>query len=210
MRILPYAAKKCIIYIEMIVHIITSKNNLDKTIPYLRRVVDTVHQKKSELARDWIEPAYIRYSQKNENVGENRPPVNWKAVQKENLEAIAKAEVIIAETSEPSFGVGYQVAYAVQLKKPVLILRRLGSNTDGFASGIDNINVKYQEYEDDNLEEIVESFLNENEISTKDMRFNFFIDRQIHNYLRWAALKTGKTKAEILRELVKSEIEKKD
>ena len=42
------------------------------------------------------------------------------------------------------------------------------------------------------------------------MRFNFFIDRPIYNYLRWAALKTNKTKAEILRELVQREIENKD
>jgi predicted DNA-binding protein len=53
-------------------------------------------------------------------------------------------------------------------------------------------------------------FLEDNNISTKDMRFNFFIDRPIYNYLRWAALRTGKTKAEILRELVQREIKNKD
>ena len=57
---------------------------------------------------------------------------------------------------------------------------------------------------------MVEKFLNENDIQSKDMRFNFFIDRKIYNYLRWAAFKTGKTKAEILRDLVQNEIEKQD
>ena len=42
------------------------------------------------------------------------------------------------------------------------------------------------------------------------MRFNFFIDRKIYNYLRWASFKTGKTKAEILRDLVENEIEKQE
>ncbi|SRR6266542_5486467 len=189
----------------MIVHLITSKKNLDQTIPYLRRITTAIHNNESTIARDWIEPAYVRYS--NESKGVKRSPVDWKAVQKDNLEAIAKADVVIAEATETGFGIGYQVAYAVQLKKPVLILRKEDANTDSFASGVDNVNVRYREYDEKTLEKLVESFLEENDISTKDMRFNFFIDRPIYNYLRWSSLKTGKTKAEVLRELVQREID---
>lgn len=189
----------------MIVHLITSKKNLDQTIPYLRRIVNAIHEKESILARDWIEPAYIRYSK--ESQGAKRPPVDWKSVQKDNLEAIAKADVIITEATETGFGIGYQVAYALQLKKPVLILRNANANLDSFASGLDNVNVTYREYDENTLEKYVEAFLSENDISTKDMRFNFFIDRPIYNYLRWASLKTGKTKAEVLRALVQKEID---
>jgi nucleoside 2-deoxyribosyltransferase len=191
----------------MIVHLITSKKNLDQTIPYLRRIVTAIHNKESTLARDWIEPALVRYSKESKE-GAKRPPVNWKAVQKDNLEAIAKADVIIAEATETGFGIGYQVAYAVQQKKPVLILRNESANRDSFASGVDNVNVIYREYDEKTLEKYVEDFLDENDISTKDMRFNFFIDRPIYNYLRWSSLKTGKTKAEVLRELVQKEIDK--
>jgi predicted DNA-binding protein len=56
----------------------------------------------------------------------------------------------------------------------------------------------------------VSQFLEQNHIENKDLRFNFFIDRQIYNYLRWASFKTGKTKAEILRELVLHDIERQD
>ena len=79
-----------------------------------------------------------------------------------------------------------------------------------FAQGVVDGWVRHEEYTDTTVERILKQFLAENDISTKDMRFNFFIDRPIYNYLRWAALKTGKTKAEILRELVQHEIEKKD
>lgn len=192
----------------MIVHLITSKKSLGETLPYLRRIITAIHNKESSLARDWVEPAYVRYARQANDT--KRPPVDWKAVQKDNLEAIAKADVIIAEATVPGFGVGYQVAYAVQLKKPVLILRHIDANKDSFASGIDNVNVQYKEYDDETLEKVIGDFLDENDISTKDMRFNFFIDRPIYNYLRWSALKTGKTKAEILRELVQNEIEKKN
>ena len=192
----------------MKVHLITSKDNLDKTIEPLRRIIKAVHSKDSTLARDWVEPAYIRYFEQSK--GAKRPPVDWKTVQRDNMEAIAKADVIIAEATQTGFGVGYQLAYAVQQKKPVLILRSSDANPDSFASGLDDVNVKYFEYDDSNLEKIVSDFLDENEIAVKDMRFNFFIDRPIYNYLRWTALRTGRTKAEVLRELVQREIEKKD
>lgn len=192
----------------MIIHLITAKNNLDKTIPYLRRLVVAAHAKEHTFARDWIEPAFVRYSKQSQ--GRERQPVDWKSVQRENIEAIAKADVVIAEATQAGFGVGYQVASAVQQKKPVLILRHVSADKDSFASGVDNVNVTYKEYDDETLESVVDSFLEEHDVQLKDMRFNFFIDRQIYNYLRWSALKTGKTKAEILRELVQQEIEKKD
>ena len=62
--------------------------------------------------------------------------------------------------------------------------------------------MRYREYNNDNLEDIIRQFLTDNDVKAKDLRFNFFLDRQIYNYLRWASLKTGKAKAKILRELV--------
>ena len=75
-------------------------------------------------------------------------------------------------------------------------------------TGLDNALVRYREYNNDNLEDIIRQFLTDNDVKAKDLRFNFFLDRQIYNYLRWASLKTGKTKAKILRELVMKEINK--
>jgi hypothetical protein len=77
-----------------------------------------------------------------------------------------------------------------------------------FVSGVPSSNATFKTYNDKNVSGIIKKFLKENDIQAKDMRFNFFIDRPIYNYLRWAAYKTGKTKAEILRELVSKEIEK--
>lgn len=55
---------------------------------------------------------------------------------------------------------------------------------------------------------IVKEFLEENVIDTKDLRFNFFLDRPTYNYLRWMSSKTGKTKAEIVRSLLQKEMNK--
>lgn len=155
------------------------------------------------LALDWIEKAYSRL-----NAKEMREEVDWSEIYKENLEVIAKADVIIAETSYENFGVGYQVAVAVQQKKPVLLIRHETADKNAFATGVEDGWVKRKEYTNENLKDILDQFLKDNDIQAKDMRFNFFIDRPIYNYLRWAAFKTGKTKAEILRELVAREIDK--
>jgi hypothetical protein len=94
------------------------------------------------------------------------------------------------------------------MKKPILVLNREGVEKSFFASGIET-GIDYRKYTQSTVNEILITFLKNNDIAIKDMRFNFFIDRPIYNYLRWAAQKTGKTKAEILRELVQNEIEKK-
>ena len=185
----------------MKVHLITSRPTLEKDITTLRHMVKIIEEKGHSIAFEWIEKAYANISQ---GVADN----NWTEIYKQNLEVIAKADVIIAETSYENFGVGYQVAVAVQQKKPVLMIRHETADKNAFATGVEDGWVKRKEYTEESLASILDQFLKDNDIQAKDMRFNFFIDRPIYNYLRWAAYKTGKTKAEILRELVAREIDK--
>lgn len=185
----------------MVVHLATSKATLIEDIEYLRKIIKVV-KKNHEFARDWIEPAYKEIKER----GPKRKNVS--RVYHQSVEEVAKADVLIAEVTHSSFGVGYQVASAIQQKKPTLLLSREGVNNDSLVKGLDDAVVRSAEYNDSNLEQIAEDFLDENNIQAKDLRFNFFIDRQIYNYLRWASFKTGKTKARILRELVLKEINK--
>jgi hypothetical protein len=187
---------------SMLVHLVGARYNMAENIKHLRDMVEAIHEEGHFLARDWIEPAFsveVRHGQDH--------PIDWGPVYKENLEAITKADVVIADSTVRSFSVGYQVANAIQMKKPTLVLHKEGTQDSFFASGIE-VGVEYKEYSSKDIKEIIKKFLRENDIQAKDMRFNFFIDRPIYNYLRWAAYKTGKTKAEILRELVSKEIEK--
>lgn len=186
----------------MKIHLITSRPTLENDITTLHKMVQIIESEGHSLALDWIDRAYKR------TIDPNKPAADWSKIFKENIEIITKADVIVAETSYENFGVGYQVAYAVQLKKPVLLLHHATASKNAFATGVEDGWVKRHEYKEDNLESILKKFLADNNIQTKDMRFNFFIDRPIYNYLRWAAFRTGKTKAEILRELVSREIDK--
>lgn len=188
----------------MKVHFTTSRVSMENDIKSLRQITETVKRTGHSIAREWLDDAHTQYT-KSGVVSDD-----WSTIVKDNLATIAQADVIIAETSHDSFAVGYLIAVAVQQKKPILLLRHKEADKDAFVTGVEDGWIKHGIYDNDNVETIIEKFLNENDIQSKDMRFNFFIDRKIYNYLRWAAFKTGKTKAEILRDLVQNEIEKQD
>lgn len=189
----------------MLIHFIASTASLHDDIDDLKKVAKTIQDKGHVLARDWIEEAY-----NNIQNGIQTNDKKWQTIIDEDFEAIAKADVIIAEVSLDSTAIGYQIATAIHQKKPTLLILKEGAEMPPFTWNIPSSFLKRIEYNQSNLSEKIAPFLEENDITTKDMRFNFFIDRGIYNYLRWAALKTGKTKAEILRELVQREIENKE
>lgn len=188
----------------MIVHFIGSKGNIEFEIEHYRHIVSYLKSKGHSLVRDWVEEAYDAKS------GDEQLPINWSKIDNDDAAAISRADLVIVEATKKSFFVGYRMAQAVQQKKPTLLLYR----DDSFPGAVDLSNsanfIVAAEYDEKNIEQILDKFIEENTINVKDMRFNFFIDRQIYNYLRWAAFRTGKTKAEVLRELVKNEIDKKE
>lgn len=186
----------------MLVHIVGSRGKLGNDVEHLHQLVKTVKREGHELVDNWVDKAYEETGDKQ---GEG---LDWALLYKESMEALSRADAVIAETSTPSFSVGYQVAQAVAMKKPILVLNREGVDKSFFASGIE-AGIDYQKYTPETIEKILEKWLRDNDIDTKDMRFNFFINRSIYNYLRWTALKTGKTKAEILRNLVERELDVK-
>ncbi|HMH70290.1 MAG TPA: hypothetical protein VK502_02735 [Candidatus Saccharimonadales bacterium] len=190
----------------MLVHLIAPVDGLKENIDSLRLIVKTVKENGHDLARDWLEIAYEEEMSKTTSSSESV----WQEIIQSNLEAIAKADVLIADITYDNTAIGYQIATAIHQKKPVLLTLRKGREVSPFTWNIPSTFLKKVEYTPENVGEEIMPFLKENDITTKDMRFNFFIDRQIYNYLRWAAFKTGKTKAEILRELVQREINDKE
>jgi len=186
------------------IHFITSKPSLEKDIDTLQSIIASIKSAGHTLAREWIDDAY----EANQKTGQTAN--DWAHIYQESLGAIAESDAIIAEATYENFGVGYMIAMAVQQKKPILLLHKNGADGGAFAQGVVDGWVRHEMYNSETINKILKSFLDENDISTKDMRFNFFIDRPIYNYLRWAALKTGKTKAEILRSLVQQEIDRRD
>ncbi len=189
----------------MIIHFIATKQNIETEYPYFVLITKAVKDLGHTFARDWVEEE-LSFSKS----GKAHATLDWKKINQENLDALARADIVIAEASTKSFSTGFQVANAMQQKKPTLVLTRNGALSGTFGSGISSDFLRIADYDEKNVAKIIGDFIQENTIETKDMRFNFFINRQIYNYLRWASFKTGKTKAEVLRELVEREIETRD
>ena len=188
----------------MVVHFIGSKSRIHDELPYYRAIVSTVKKLGHEFARDWVEE--VNSLAKHGKL--KKEAETWGQVDKDNAAAIANADVIIVEGTAKSFFSGYQVAQAALQKKPILILTR-----DESAVAISGLStptgfVKSVVYNLDTLKPILGDFLKENTIETRDLRFNFYLDRSTYTYLRWMSAKTGKTKAEIIRSMLQREMNK--
>lgn len=189
----------------MLVHFIASKGSILKDYENYTMIRSAVVALGHTMAYDWIDNEHEFIAS-----GKKHTPSDWEKINHENMAALSRADVVIAEASALTFSTGFLVANAIQMKKPTLILTRNNELEGTFGSGIVSDFVRMENYAEDNVDDIIVDFIDQNNIDKKDLRFNFFIDRQIYNYLRWAAYKTGKNKSEILRELVIREIEKKD
>lgn len=189
----------------MIIHFVASKGQILKNYEDYDRIRTTVLALGHTIAYDWIEEERDFWA-----AGKKHSKAEWEAIIDKNMAALARADVVIAEASAMTFSTGYLVANAIHQKKPVLVLARDNRLEGTFGSGIVSDFVRLVNYSESDVRDIIAEFINDNNIDSKDLRFNFFIDRQIYNYLRWASYKTGKNKSEILRDLVTREIEKKE
>jgi hypothetical protein len=191
----------------MIIQIIGSAKNLKKDLPFYRSVLEAIHDEGAVVARDWISAAQNRF---DKGVIRDDKKVDWEGVHKENSEAIDRADVVIIEATNYGFQEGFYTSQALQHKKPVLLLTQ--ENIRGrLIHGFNHKLLVVRHYDNtDELEKIVSTFIKSNTISTKDLRFNFFIDRPIYSYLREVSYETGKNKSEIIRELLEQEIQRRD
>lgn len=188
----------------MVVHFIGSRGHLLEEISYYRKIISCIERDGHTIANPWVEEVY-KLAQRGML---KRAAEGWDRVDQENADAISKADVVIVESTTKSFFAGYQAAQATAQKKPLLILTR--DRSPVAISGLSTPTgfIKSVTYDMDNIEDILKEFLKENIVETKDLRFNFFLDRQTYNYLRWMSSETGKTKAQIVRSLLQKEMKK--
>lgn len=180
---------------------------MKKDMPYFRAIIETIKENRHKLVRDWTEDVYRMVAEGRYE--EEVRKADWKKINKAQMDALGKADVVIVEATARSFSSGYQACLAIQSQKPTLLLTR-GSPLGGtFRSSLSSDFVRNVEYEGfEELKKVVALFLKDNDVKSGDLRFNFFIDRKIYNYLRWVSYKTGKPRSEIIRELLNREIDR--
>jgi hypothetical protein len=119
------------------------------------------------------------------------------------IKGIKKADIVIAEISSPSTGVGQQIALAMSWKIPVIAFRRSNSKSfPRFTLGYKSDLLTVVEYEGDNIEELIYKNLNVL-LKSRFVKFNFISTLEINEYLNKKSASLNLSKSEVLRKIIK-------
>ena len=121
---------------------------------------------------------------------------------------IKSSNFIIAETSHPSVSVGYEIALALRLAKPVLVLYSNG-DPPSLLTYHTYDRLFTEKYTIESIGTVIEDFILYIE-GKHDTRFTFFLPEELNAYLEISAKKTKLTKSMYLRRLIENDMEKND
>ncbi|MDD4135857.1 MAG: hypothetical protein PHN66_02175 [Candidatus Shapirobacteria bacterium] len=124
----------------------------------------------------------------------------------QSIDSVKKADVVVMEVSGHSMSMGYLISNALEMNKPVIALHNK-EHTPVFIKGINDSRLIISEYDKENVEQVIKEALNKAN-SLIDVRFNFFINPKILNYLDWIAQKRMLPRSVFLRNLIEREMKK--
>ena len=92
----------------------------------------------------------------NEEIETKDRILSDKEIHDRDLQWIVESELLVAEVTVPSLGVGYEIGRAIEMGKPVLCLYRSGSEftVSAMIAGSDDVEMKYYQ----NMEEVKDLF----------------------------------------------------
>ncbi|XP_020501814.1 5-hydroxymethyl-dUMP N-hydrolase [Labrus bergylta] len=97
------------------------------------------------------------------NRGEDATVAGEKAIHDRDVDWLRQCDVVVAEVTQPSLGVGYELGRAVDMKKKIFCLFRpsSGRSLSAMIRGADDGNLfVVRDYSEDELENILEEFFN--------------------------------------------------
>src|SRR3990172_4162625 len=130
------------------------------------------------------------------------------AVQKMEKQ-LKDADVVVTENTYSKAGIGFDIATALNLKKPVLVLYQKKESERG-PHPINKLKYKllsYKNYHQADVEQVIKTFL-QNAKQQIDTKFILIISPQIEKYLEWTGDTRRRHKAQIVRQAVEDMIDK--
>lgn len=179
---------------------ITENNELKNSYKEIIETLKKQGHKVLEYGSDQIEPQNLL----------NRNEEEIKKVYKELDNFLKQADVYIAEISQPSIGIGYEISQAISNRKPVLALNHKHKSDFQPLATIEGNKSKYLQhatYTEGNLKNIVNDFLNTAK-QKLDTKFILIIPAEIDRYLEWASDYKRMHKAQIVRNAIENYMEK--
>lgn len=118
---------------------------------------------------------------------------------------LKKSDVCVFEVSFPSTGIGFEIALALQLSKPVVAFHVEDAPKNEVIETIKDEKFQVVEYQLDKLAKVVQSAL-DYASEQMDTRFNFFISPEIGSYLDWVSKMKKVPRAVYLRKLIEEDM----
>lgn len=173
-----------------------------------RKICTLIKEMGHSITRDWLEEAIEIVE--NKAVG----TLDREDVYNKVLGSILVSDVMVIEGTVASFSVGHQVTLALSKNKPTLFLIKKSAGKkhgkkDSFLAGISSPLLTVVEYDDSNLADILNDFLNNNG-GRPIVKFNIVLTKEIESYLNWASFTHKLNKSEFIRNLILKHMKDED
>ena len=183
----------------MKIYFVGSISGKDRYLKHYQKIISSLKQLGHEVSEITLEPTkeYVYGMSDEKKVEQYKRVLKW----------ISDADVVVAEGSYSSMGVGYEISLALEKGKPVIVMYEEGQSAH-FLEGIESDRLAITKYRIENLDKVLEDAL---DFSSKqrDTRFNFFISRRLSSYLDWISRKRRIPRAVYLRQLIRKEMQRK-
>ncbi|HEX7017372.1 MAG TPA: nucleoside 2-deoxyribosyltransferase [Patescibacteria group bacterium] len=178
-------------------YFVASISGRKKYLTQYQQIVRVLNKLGHEVTEDTLRPSHDEVY----NLTDDQKVDFYKQV----LKWIANCDLMIAEVSHPSLGVGHEISLALERGKPVIILYTDG-NTPHFLEGLDSEKIIIEKYDSESLEKILVDAIDFAK-DQSDTRFNFFISPRHVSYLDWIAKTRRLPRSVYLRDLIKADME---
>jgi hypothetical protein len=174
---------------------------ISKISPEMHQTYDKIVSLLEEMGHS----VYARHMQnKDANVIRTQSDKEAATVQNKMSKWRKQVSLLVAEASNPSFGVGQEIAEALNDNRQVLALYLKGKKPNILThQGRDLLYLV--EYTDETLKKQLTEYV-EFAKTNSDTRFNFFISPQIGSYLDWISHKKKLPRAVYLRKLIEEDM----
>ena len=192
----------------MKVYFSCSSSEIGKYKDVYQEIEEAIRLRGHSIVSDWLEKVVAKIREGKETSKGVEP----NKLRKEAISSIENSDILIAEVSLPSSSVGYQIAYALSLKRPVLCLysTEFGEMKPPQVINANDSSLLYiKSYQRANLKETIKKFF-ENVPQSRLIKFNFIISPEIENYLDWVTNIKRQSKSDYLRERVVKNIIQED
>lgn len=180
----------------MKVYFLGSISGKKRYLENYRQIVEALKELKVDLTENTLKPTetYIQSLDDEGKIDYYRQVLKW----------INEADVVVAEASYPSIGVGHEISLALEKSKPVVVLYE-GGDAPHLLEGMQSEKLTVLEYKLDEVKQVVKDAI-DYASEQMDTRFNFFIAPKHQNYLDWISRNKRVPRAVHLRRLLERDM----